>query len=89
MLVNVGGKVFCGSMYGVPHNANDANTITNNNYYGQFCIWFRYSYNHSSSGGYAAVGTARRKYYDYHQEAILNAFNNYAVKLYNSSLIVK
>lgn len=87
VLVNVGGKVYCGSMYGVPHNADDSNTITNNNYYGQFCIWFRYSYNHTSSGGYAQPGTSRRKYYDYHQDAILNAFNNYAVKMYGGMIV--
>ncbi|MCL1854287.1 MAG: peptidoglycan-binding protein [Clostridia bacterium] len=55
-LLNVGGRVFCVSIYGWPHgysNSADmkaymqAGYYKNNNYYGVMCIWFPGSENHT------------------------------------------
>lgn len=45
VLVQYKGKVYAGSMYGVPHGEQ---TITNNNFNGQFCIHFTGSKTHGS-----------------------------------------
>ena len=48
ILVTVGGHSYAASMYGVPHNASEGNTIKNNNFNGQFCIHFTNSATHGS-----------------------------------------
>lgn len=48
ILVTVAGHSYAASMYGVPHNASEGNTIQNNNYNGQFCIHFTNSSTHGT-----------------------------------------
>ena len=69
ILVTVAGHSYAASMYGVPHNASEGDTIANNNFAGQFCIHFTNSSTHGS-----------KKVDADHQTAVLNAYNN-AVKL--------
>ena len=47
--VIVGGRTFCASMYGIPHNYPDGDTIANNDFKGQFCIHFTNSRTHGSN----------------------------------------
>lgn len=47
--VTVGGRTFAASMYGVPHNYPDGDTIANNDFRGQFCIHFVNSKTHTSN----------------------------------------
>ena len=47
--VTIGTRTFCASMYGVPHNYPDGDTISNNDYKGQFCIHFTNSKTHTSN----------------------------------------
>ena len=49
ILVTVSGHSYAASMYGVPHNATEGDTIKDNNYTGQFCIHFTNSKTHGSS----------------------------------------
>lgn len=46
--VTLSGRTFAASMYGVPHNYPQGDTISNNDYYGQFCVHFYNSRTHSS-----------------------------------------
>lgn len=46
--VSVGGRVFAASLYGVPHNYPDGDTIPDNEFSGQFCVHFLNSRIHSS-----------------------------------------
>ena len=46
--VTVGGRTFAASMYGVPHNYPDGDTIANNDFKGQFCVHFVNSRIHAS-----------------------------------------
>ena len=59
VLVKINGKVYAGSMYGEPHGDQ---SITNNNFNGQFCIHFTGSKTSSSkvvdSAHQAAIKTA-------------------------------
>ncbi len=47
--VTVGSRTFAASMYGVPHNYPDGDTIANNDFKGQFCIHFTNSKTHTSN----------------------------------------
>lgn len=47
--VTVGGRTFAASLYGVPHNYPDGDTIPDNDFNGQLCIHFLNSRTHSSS----------------------------------------
>lgn len=66
-LLNVGGKVYCVSIYGWPHGYSDVKNFTpspaTNNYYGMMCIHFVGSYTHVNG-----------KVDDDHQAAINTAY---------------
>ena len=47
-LVTIGTRTFACSLYGVPHNYPDGDTIKDNNYNGQLCIHFTGSKTHDS-----------------------------------------
>ncbi len=71
--VTVGSRTFAASMYGIPHNAEEGNTITDNNYPGQFCVHFVNSTTHSST----VPDTANQNNaYFGHQEAIMYAYTH-------------
>ena len=67
ILVTLKGHSYAASMYGVPHNYPDGDTISNNNFNGQFCIHFLNSRVHKSNKVDAD-----------HQAAIMYAYNNAA-----------
>ncbi|MBR3017738.1 MAG: SH3 domain-containing protein [Clostridia bacterium] len=46
--VTVGGRTFCASVYGIPHNYS-GDRIANNGYNGQFCVHFTNSRTHTSN----------------------------------------
>ena len=60
--VTVGGRSFAASVYGVPHNYPDGDTIANNDFNGQFCVHFLNSKTHSTklvdAQHMAAINTA-------------------------------
>lgn len=65
MLVTIGSRTFACSLYGVPHNYPEGDTISTNNYKGQLCIHFTNSMTHDT------------KHVDsYHQEAIQYAWEH-------------
>ncbi len=74
MWVTIGGRTFCGSMYGIPHNFKD-DSIPDNGYNGQFCIHFTNSMTHGSDDNPAKVDVDNYKngYYG-HQSAIKDAY---------------
>ncbi len=47
--VTIGTRTFCASMYGVPHNYPEGDTIANNDFKGQFCIHFTNSKTHTGN----------------------------------------
>ena len=49
MLVTIGTRTFACSLYGVPHNYPEGDTISNNDYKGQMCIHFTNSRIHNSN----------------------------------------
>ena len=59
LLVTIGTRTFACSLYGVPHNYPDGDTISTNNFKGQVCIHFTNSKTHDSrkvdSGHEAAI----------------------------------
>ena len=65
ILVTIGSHSYAASMYGVPHNASEGNTIQNNNYNGQFCIHFTNSSTHGT-----------KKVDSDHQKAIQTAYTD-------------
>ncbi len=65
-LVTIGTRTFACSLYGVPHNYPDGDTISTNNFKGQVCIHFTNSKTHDS-----------KKVDSNHQKAIDNAYNYY------------
>lgn len=71
VLVTIGNHSYAASIYGVPHNYPDGDTIPDNNFNGQFCIHFVNSKTHGSSSSPAHVDTD-------HQDAIMNAYKNAA-----------
>ena len=72
ILVTINGHSYAASMYGVPHNADEGDTIKDNNYSGQFCIHFTNSSTHGS-----------KKVDADHQNAINYAYNNAVTQLSN------
>ncbi len=74
--VTIGTRTFCGSLYGVPHNA-DGDRIPDNNFVGQFCIHFTNSMTHGDDDSPAHVDTDSGKNgYFGHQSAIEYAYKN-------------
>lgn len=71
--VTVDGRTFAASMYGVPHNYPDGDTIRDNNYNGQFCIHFVNSRVHKSEA--IDVDSAKNGYFG-HQSAIKYAYKH-------------
>ena len=65
ILVTVAGHSYAASMYGVPHNADEGDTIKDNNYSGQFCIHFTNSSTHGT-----------KKVDSDHQKAIQTAYTD-------------
>ena len=65
LLVTIGTRTFACSLYGVPHNYPEGDTIDNNDFKGQLCIHFTNSRTHA--------GNAVDKY---HAEAIEYAWEN-------------
>ncbi len=64
-LVTIGNRTFACSLYGVPHNYPDGDTIATNNFKGQVCIHFTNSKTHGGN-----------KVDSYHAEAIDYAWKN-------------
>ena len=65
LLVTIGTRTFACSLYGVPHNYPDGDTIANNDFKGQLCIHFTNSRIHNS-----------RKVDTQHEEAIQYAWEH-------------
>ncbi len=74
VLVTVAGHTYAASIYGVPHNYPDGDTIPDNNFNGQFCIHFVNSKTHGNSKNPARVDSD-------HQKAIMYAYENAAALL--------
>ena len=64
-LVTIGNRTFACSLYGIPHNYPEGDTIADNNFKGQLCIHFTNSKTHSGN-----------KVDSYHKEAIEYAWLN-------------
>lgn len=64
-LVTIGNRTFACSLYGMPHNYPDGDTIPNNDMNGQICIHFTNSRTHTSN-----------KVDTYHEEAIQYALDH-------------
>ncbi len=62
--VTVGGRTFAASLYGVPHNYPDGDTIRDNDFSGQFCVHFFNSRVHRSDTIDAAHMRAVQYAYD-------------------------
>ena len=75
--VTIGDRTYAGSVYGVPHNYPDGDTIPDNNYNGQFCVHFINSMTHGNANNPAHVDydTAQNGYFG-HQSAIKYAYDN-------------
>lgn len=71
--VTIDGRTFAASMYGVPHNYPDGDTIADNNYAGQFCIHFVNSRVHRTE--VVDYDTAKNGYFG-HQSAIKYAYEH-------------
>lgn len=78
ILLTINGHSYAASMYGVPHNYPEGDTINDNDFYGQFCIHFVNSKTHA--GNKVDVACAANNWFG-HQEAIMEAFNTAAKKL--------
>ncbi len=63
--VTIGTRTFAASMYGVPHNYPDGDTIANNDFKGQFCIHFTNSKTHTGNKVDAAHTEAIQYAYDH------------------------
>ncbi len=68
--VTIGNRTFCASMYGIPHNYPDGDTIDDNEFNGQFCVHFvnsevhesqKVDANHMAAIQYAYDHAAQRK----------------------------
>ena len=64
-LVTIGDRTFACSLYGVPHNYPEGDTISTNDFKGQLCIHFTNSWTHGS-----------KKVDSLHTEAIQYAYDN-------------
>lgn len=71
--VTIDGRTFAASMYGVPHNYPAGDTISENNYSGQFCIHFVNSRVHKSES--IDWDSAKNGYFG-HQSAIKYAYEH-------------
>ena len=69
VLLTVAGHSYAASIYGVPHNYPDGDTIPDNAFNGQFCIHFVNSKTHGSTSSPAHVDSD-------HQKAIMYAYEN-------------
>ncbi len=65
LLVTIGTRTFCCSLYGVPHNYPEGDTISTNDFKGQVCIHFTNSKTHNS-----------KKVDSLHEEAIQYAYDH-------------
>ena len=63
--VTVGGRTFAGSLYGVPHNYPDGDTIPGNDWKGQFCVHFINSRTHETANVDPAHQAAIQYAYDH------------------------
>jgi uncharacterized protein YgiM (DUF1202 family) len=63
--VTIGGRTFAASMYGVPHNYPEGDTIPDNDYNGQFCVHFVNSRTHGSNSVDADHQAAIQYAYDH------------------------
>lgn len=70
--VTIGGRTFCGSMYGIPHNYS-GDRIPDNGYTGQFCVHFTNSRTHTTN-----IVDPDASYNNYfgHQSAIQYAYTH-------------
>jgi peptidoglycan hydrolase-like protein with peptidoglycan-binding domain len=68
--VTIGSRTFAASLYGVPHNYPDGDTIESNDYRGQFCVHFTNSKTHASNrvdpDHEAAIQYAYKEFWDNH-----------------------
>ncbi len=64
-LVTIGNRTFACSLYGIPHNYPEGDTISTNNFKGQLCLHFTNSWTHGS-----------KKVDSLHTEAIQYAYEN-------------
>ncbi len=65
LLVTIDSRTFCCSLYGVPHNYPEGDTISTNDFKGQLCIHFTNSWTHGS-----------KKVDSLHAEAIQYAYDH-------------
>jgi len=78
LLVTINGHSYCASMYGIPHNYPAGDTISGNDFYGQFCIHFTNSQLHDGKG--IDKPSSKNAYFS-HTMAIEEAYNTAAEKL--------
>ena len=78
LLVTIGGHSYCASMYGIPHNYPAGDTISGNDFYGQFCIHFTNSQLHDGKG---IDKPSSKNGYFCHMDAIKEAYETAAEKL--------
>lgn len=70
--VTVGGRTFCASLYGIPHNYK-GDKIPDNDFNGQFCVHFKNSRTHNSNK--VDTASSANGYFG-HQEAIQYAYEH-------------
>ena len=78
LLVTIAGHSYCASMYGIPHNYPKGDTISGNDFYGQFCIHFTNSQLHDGKG--IDKPSAKNGYFC-HMDAIEEAYETAEKKL--------
>lgn len=78
LLVTINGHSYCASMYGIPHNYPAGDTISGNDFYGQFCIHFTNSQLHDGKG--IDTPSAKNNYFS-HTMAIEEAYETAVEKL--------
>ena len=78
LLVTIGGHSYCASMFGMPHNYPKGDTISGNDFYGQFCIHFTNSQLHDGKG--VDKPSAKNGYFS-HTMAIKEAYDTAVKKL--------
>lgn len=78
LLVTINGHSYCASMYGIPHNYPAGDTISGNDFYGQFCIHFTNSQLHDGKG--IDKPSAKNGYFS-HTNAIEEAYETAEKKL--------
>lgn len=78
VLITIGGHSYCASMFGMPHNYPAGDTISGNDFYGQFCVHFTNSQLHDGKG--VDKPSAKNGYFC-HADAIQEAYETAAKKL--------